>query len=118
MMVWIAWHWLLDKSVGSEVLNFVTIESTAFWDVTPCSLVQVYRRFGVTYCLHLDIRKLSPDYTASHTVVDLSGNGALQLPRLLLVHESAVPKPHLPASMAYVTPHATLRTPLSPSPMQ
>jgi hypothetical protein len=24
----------------------------AFWDVAPCSLVEVYRRFSSAYCLH------------------------------------------------------------------
>jgi hypothetical protein len=29
---------------GVEVLTAVTIKFTVFWDVTPCSLVNVYRR--------------------------------------------------------------------------
>jgi hypothetical protein len=35
-----------------------------FWDVTPCSLVEVYKRFGGTYCLHMLLAWLtlrSPD---------------------------------------------------------
>jgi hypothetical protein len=28
------------------------LEMTVFWDVTPCSLVEIYRRFRGTYCLH------------------------------------------------------------------
>jgi hypothetical protein len=26
-----------------------------FWDVAPCSLVEVYRRFRGAYCLHLQV---------------------------------------------------------------
>jgi hypothetical protein len=26
-------------------------KSRAYWDVTPCTVVEVYRRFGGTYCL-------------------------------------------------------------------
>jgi hypothetical protein len=35
----------------------VTMKSIVFWDVMPCSLVQVTRRFGGTYCLHLERRR-------------------------------------------------------------
>jgi hypothetical protein len=28
--------------------------SSAFWDVTPCSPLKVYRRFGGKYCLHFE----------------------------------------------------------------
>jgi hypothetical protein len=30
-----------------------------FWDVTPCSLVEVHGRFGGTYCLHIQGRSVS-----------------------------------------------------------
>jgi hypothetical protein len=30
----------------------ITLKMTAFWDVAPCSLVEVDRRFRCTYCLH------------------------------------------------------------------
>jgi hypothetical protein len=33
--------------------------STTFWDVTPCSLVEIFLRFGGTYCLHRQGRKVS-----------------------------------------------------------
>jgi hypothetical protein len=39
--------------VKSEVLIAVNIKSIIFWDVTPCSLLEVYRRFRGTYYLHL-----------------------------------------------------------------
>jgi hypothetical protein len=35
------------------------MKSTIMLDVTPCSLVEVYRRFGRTYCLHLQNLKVS-----------------------------------------------------------
>jgi hypothetical protein len=28
-----------------NILTSVTMKSTIFWDVTPCSLVEIYRRF-------------------------------------------------------------------------
>jgi hypothetical protein len=34
--------------VLSEVLMAVTVKITMFWNVTPCSLVEVYWRFGGT----------------------------------------------------------------------
>jgi hypothetical protein len=34
----------------SEVLK-ARRQSTIFWDKTPCSLLDVYRRFGGTHCL-------------------------------------------------------------------
>jgi hypothetical protein len=30
----------------------VLVKITVFWDVAPCSLVEVYRRFRGTCCLH------------------------------------------------------------------
>lgn len=60
------------------------IENTIFWDVTPCSKVEAYRRFGGTYHLHFwdwiirnlntlkdnsllrNVHKLLSDHTASH----------------------------------------------------
>jgi hypothetical protein len=39
---------------GFEVLTMVTTNSTIFWDVTSCSMVEVLRSsFGRTYCFHL-----------------------------------------------------------------
>jgi hypothetical protein len=35
--------------VGSDVLTAVVINSTIFWDITPCSPFKVNRRFGGIY---------------------------------------------------------------------
>jgi hypothetical protein len=37
--------------VKSEALTAVTMKIKVFWDVSPCSLVKVYRRFGGTHIL-------------------------------------------------------------------
>jgi hypothetical protein len=39
--------------VGFEVLTAVVMKSSIFWDMTPCSLLSVNRRFVGTYLLHL-----------------------------------------------------------------
>jgi hypothetical protein len=41
------------KAVESEVLIAVTMRSTIFRDVVPCSLAGVHRRFGGPYYLHI-----------------------------------------------------------------
>jgi hypothetical protein len=51
---YINWHY-----VGFEVLTAVIMKITIFWDITPCSPLSVNRRFGGTYCLHLQGRKIS-----------------------------------------------------------
>jgi hypothetical protein len=43
-----------------QVLTAASVKMTVFWDVAPCSLGEVYRRFRGAYCL------LLPDYTAQH----------------------------------------------------
>jgi hypothetical protein len=35
-----------------EVLTVASMKMTVFWGVTPCSLVDVYRRFKDYYCLY------------------------------------------------------------------
>jgi hypothetical protein len=42
-----------------EILTAVTMKNTVFWDATPCNLIEVYRRFVGTYCLHLQGRGIS-----------------------------------------------------------
>jgi hypothetical protein len=37
----------------------VVMKSTIFWDITPCSLLKVNRRFGATYRFHLQGRRIS-----------------------------------------------------------
>jgi hypothetical protein len=38
--------------VKLQVLTAASMKMTVLWDVVPCSLVEVYRRFGGAYCLH------------------------------------------------------------------
>lgn len=40
------------KIMRVHILTAVTTKSTAFWDVTPCSMVEVYWRFKEMCCLH------------------------------------------------------------------
>jgi hypothetical protein len=49
----------------------VTAKGCVFWNVTPCSVVEVYRRFRGTYYLHgqeipFKCRCILPDYTVSN----------------------------------------------------
>jgi hypothetical protein len=41
------------SKVGFEVLIAVVMNSTIFWDITPCSPSRARRRYGGTYRLHL-----------------------------------------------------------------
>jgi hypothetical protein len=45
--------------IGFQVLTTVITKSSIFWDITPCSPLKVNRPFGVTYCLHLQGRRIS-----------------------------------------------------------
>jgi hypothetical protein len=48
-----------SSTLRSDVLAVtMKIRPTDFWDVTPCSPVEVNGRLG-TYCLHLQGRRLS-----------------------------------------------------------
>jgi hypothetical protein len=38
--------------VRFEVFTAASMKLTIFWDVAPCILVEVYRRFTGVYCLH------------------------------------------------------------------
>jgi hypothetical protein len=44
-------------TVRFEDLTAMVIKSTIFWDITPCSLFKVNRRFGGTYRLNLQGRR-------------------------------------------------------------
>jgi hypothetical protein len=44
--------------VRSEVFTAVTMKNAFFWDVAPCRFC-VNRRFGGSYCLHLQGRRIS-----------------------------------------------------------
>jgi hypothetical protein len=46
--------------VGFEVLTVVVMKSTIFWDTMPCSALKINGRFGGTYRLHLQGRRISP----------------------------------------------------------
>jgi hypothetical protein len=45
--------------VRFEVVMTLAINSTIFWDMSPRSLVEVFRSFGGTYCIHLRSRSVS-----------------------------------------------------------
>jgi hypothetical protein len=45
--------------VGDEILTTVVMKSSIFWDITLCSPLNVNRRFGGTYRLHLQGRRIS-----------------------------------------------------------
>jgi hypothetical protein len=47
-----------------EVLTTMVMKNTIFWDITPCSPLEVNRRFGETYRLHLQGRKISQRETS------------------------------------------------------
>jgi hypothetical protein len=51
----------MEAILSSEkLLNFYQIKTcTIIWDVTPCSPLNVNRRFGGTYRLHLQGRRIS-----------------------------------------------------------
>jgi hypothetical protein len=38
--------------VRFEVLKAMSVKMAVFWDVAPCSLVDIDRRFIGAYCLH------------------------------------------------------------------
>jgi hypothetical protein len=47
----------MSNCEGFEVLTAVVMNSTIFWDITPCSPLSVNPRFGGTYGLHLQGRR-------------------------------------------------------------
>jgi hypothetical protein len=58
---------LWQCSIGSEVLKAVVIKRSVFWNITPCNLLEVNRRFGRTCRLHLQGRHLlSRRFLAGH----------------------------------------------------
>jgi hypothetical protein len=50
---------LTTRFVEFEVITAVVMKSTIFWDITPCSLLKVNRRFGGTYRLYIQGRRIS-----------------------------------------------------------
>jgi hypothetical protein len=51
-----------------EVLT-ASMKMTAFWDIVPCSLVEVDRRFRGAYCLHHQIALLMEAVCTSEMLV-------------------------------------------------
>jgi hypothetical protein len=47
------------KNFGFEILTAVTLESSIFWDITPCSPAKVNRRFGGICHLHFQGLRLN-----------------------------------------------------------
>jgi hypothetical protein len=47
------------RPIRFEVLTIVYMKSIVSWNVTLCSLVEVYGCFGGTYCLHNQCRRVS-----------------------------------------------------------
>jgi hypothetical protein len=47
------------RNVGFEVLRAVVMKSTIFWDITPCSPLKLKQRFGGTYRLYHQGRRIS-----------------------------------------------------------
>jgi hypothetical protein len=45
---------------GFQLLTALIMKSTIIWDMIPCSSLEVNRRFGGTYCLYLQGRKIIP----------------------------------------------------------
>jgi hypothetical protein len=39
-------------SVRFQIPTVASMKMTVFWDVAPCIVVEVYRRFSGAYCLH------------------------------------------------------------------
>jgi hypothetical protein len=54
----------LGESVSPELLAAVTVRRAMFLDMTLCSLIYLYRRFGGIYCLHLQDRRISLQATS------------------------------------------------------
>jgi hypothetical protein len=42
----------LDVKKRFKVLTAASMKMTAFWDIAPCSLIEVDRRFRGAYCVH------------------------------------------------------------------
>jgi hypothetical protein len=45
--------------IGAEVYAVVVTKSSVYFDITPCSLLKVNGRFGGTFCLYLQGRRIS-----------------------------------------------------------
>jgi hypothetical protein len=52
--------------------------STISWDVMPCGLVEAYRCFGGTYCLHLEGQRVRNLFATSFLLVTLLANSSTE----------------------------------------
>jgi hypothetical protein len=50
---------LISQSLTHSLNQSINSKSIIFWGITPCSLLNVKRRFGGTYRLHLQVQKIS-----------------------------------------------------------
>jgi hypothetical protein len=67
-----------NYKVRFEVFTLVTIKNTVFWDVAPCKFI-VNRRFGGTYRLHLQGRKIRERGTGVTTTCSLADFSTLKI---------------------------------------
>jgi hypothetical protein len=54
---------------GFEVFILVTLKTTSFWDVTPCSLFESHSTVGRMYFLHHQGRRLSQENKTSRVLI-------------------------------------------------
>lgn len=48
---------IFDVNSGSDILTLATMKSSIFWNVTPCSKIDISWCAVVTYCLRLQCRR-------------------------------------------------------------
>jgi hypothetical protein len=56
----------LNSPMRFEVLAAVTLKSTFFWDVMPCSLIEILWHLGGTYSVSLDCHSKSSNQISKH----------------------------------------------------
>jgi hypothetical protein len=66
----LAEKWTTFKQVRFQALSAGNVKVTVFWDVVPCSLVEVYQCLRGAYCLHLEgtASKMIVIFTCKHFV--------------------------------------------------
>jgi hypothetical protein len=45
----------------SDILTAVDVKNTMFLNIPSCSFINRYQHFGITCCLHLQVRRANPD---------------------------------------------------------
>lgn len=53
----------ITQEYGNKLNELLQANRTILWNVMPCSLVEVSRRFGRTHCLHFQGRKICQEIT-------------------------------------------------------